>query len=236
MITLDRLAELLRSRTLPSESIVKVTAVTIGSHWHARQSAFIVPADSDAKRVKRRHDAEEIALDFMLAFFGVLVQTAIDELDEIPATNPIEEVDLDQHISAVLRRLLPALRIMSKWIKFNVEYVSRFSSTPNESLASEIHSFWARYQRLTTVLPRLFPLARLPTLSDPLEEDTDMRGFVPFGRAISVQESREKDINGHGEAPHPNEEQLMRIADLQVDAKLLVQSGVRSSWLNPCFG
>lgn len=227
--TLDRFADLLRTRALPSETIVKLTAISIGCHWHARQNASIAPSESDAKRAKRRHDTEDIALDFVLAFFGMLIQTAVEELDEISLSNPLGDLDLHQHISAVLRRLLPALRIASKWIKLHLEYISRYLSTSNESLVTQIQSFWTRYKRLTSIFARLFPIAQLPTLTDKLEEDIDMRGFVPLSRGMSAPDSYDKEANGHREAAHPNEEQLMRVADLQVDAQLLIQSEVSVS-------
>ena len=219
--TLGRLAELLRSRSLPSESVVKLSIIAIGCHWHARYRASVFTAESDAKRIKRRHDAEGLSLGFVLAFFGIFILTALAELENIPS----ETAELHQHISAVVRRLLPALRIMSKWIKLHSDYISRFSSSAEPSLISEIQSFWAHYKRLTAALARLFPIAQLPTLTDPLEEDEDMRGFVALSRGMAVRGTHDV-ANGHMETSHPNEEQLMRIADLQVDAKLLTHPEV----------
>ncbi len=158
----------------------------------------------------------------MISFFAVLVQTAAEELADLGAG----DVEMHSHISAVLRRLLPALRIMSKWVKLHLEYISRFSSTSNGDLAADFPSFWTQYHRFIPTLARLFPLAELPTLTDPFEEDMDMRGFAPFSRGMLTLNACVQEINGHHEAPHPNEEQLMRIADLQVDAKLLMQSEV----------
>ena len=219
--TLGRLAELLRNRSLPSESVVKLSIIAVGCHWHARQRASVFPAESDAKRVKRRHDAERISLGFMLAFFGVLIHTAVNEFEGISS----ETAELHEHISAIVRRLLPALRIMSKWIKLHSDYISRFSSNAEHSLISDIQFFWTRYKSLTIALARLFPIAQLPTLFKPLEEDEDMRGFAALSRGMAVRGTHEI-ANGHREASHPNEEQLMRIADLQVDAKLFIHSEV----------
>ena len=61
----------------------------------------------------------------------------------------------------------------------------------------------------------------LPGCHEVLEEDMDMRGFVPLIRGLSGGEAGGEETGDGGEV-HPNEQQLMRIADLQVDARLLV--------------
>lgn len=63
----------------------------------------------------------------------------------------------------------------------------------------------------------------LPSLELGLEEDEDMRGFLPVSRGLL---GRRSGGGGVVESVHPNEEQLMRIADLQVDATLILQAQV----------
>lgn len=65
----------------------------------------------------------------------------------------------------------------------------------------------------------------LPGLESGLEEDQDMRGFMPISRGLIKSN---KAGEGEGDV-HPNEEQLMRIADLQVDATLILQAQVSPS-------
>lgn len=129
------------------------------------------------------------------------------------------EPQLHVHISAVLRRLLPSLRILSKWLKLHLEYISRVQRS--NSLNAQIAHFWESYLRLAIALATLFPIDQLPSLAQPLEEDIDMKGYIPVAWGM---------VKGSGEGEqhdfHPNEEQLMRIADLQVDAKLLAQTAV----------
>ncbi|RSH84706.1 uncharacterized protein EHS24_006230 [Apiotrichum porosum] len=248
---LDRFALCLRNRQLPSETIVKTTAMAIGSHWQTR---FDHPTVSEtdpneaAKVSERRRAIEEIALSFLLAIFTVLVSVSASEVEDSLAAQAAlqddsalatddepradEERDgtlaLAQRITAVVRRILPSLRILSRWLKSHLEYIARASSSSNPELRATIATFWTEYKRLMLGLARLFPLIQLPGLDEPLEEDLDMRGFLPLRRGHAVSGSGNPE-EFNGESPgrqevHPNEEQLMRISDLLVDVKLLMQT------------
>lgn len=218
----------LEARQLPSEAIVKSTAIIIGTHWQARQGAFLTPAGrDDPKAAERRLEAEIIALRLLLNTYNQLLSVGASQVEEALQTRASESaIDIDDveeklhlHISAILRRLLPALRIFSKWLKLNLDYITRIQRSG--VLAEVISRFWETYTRLVIALATLFPIDHLPNLSQPLEEDVDMRGYIPlaWGMVKGIGEEEQHDS-------HPNEEQLMRIADLQVDAKLLAQVSV----------
>jgi hypothetical protein len=134
-----------------------------------------------------------------------------------------DELGLQTHITAVLRRILPPMRIMSKWLKLHLDYLPRFSG----STADTVQHFWACYDRLVQALRIVFPIHKLPSISQPLEEDIDMRGFLPLYRGLSAWriEAEKYGVAEHQEV-HPNEEQLMRISDLLVDARLISQAKV----------
>ncbi|PWN48930.1 hypothetical protein IE53DRAFT_380952 [Violaceomyces palustris] len=107
-----------------------------------------------------------------------------------------------------------------------------------------ISQFWRSYVELINTLRYAFPFELLPnigTVGDVgapalcLEEDSDMRGFAPTKKAMQ-QIPRN---GGASSVPvdacvlpgairpsqvHPNEEQLMRIADLLIDAKVVAES------------
>jgi hypothetical protein len=235
-LALPSFSELLNNRLLPSEIIVKVTVIAIGAHWHARQSASLVSSNNvDATAeiaIKRRRLAEEAAVDFVLSLDVAMLDIAAHEVEEaVPQMEGSALLDdteddtaLHSHITAVLRRILPALRILSKWVKLHLDYLSRFS----RHLSITIQHFWSSYNRFIKSLGIVFPFEMLPSLSEPLEEDDDMRGFLPLSRGLS---SGRGDVNRGQEQRefHPNEEQLMRISDLQVDAKLINQTLVSAS-------
>lgn len=243
----EQFARNLRARKLPSETIVKTTAMAIGSHWYCRLDAGRGLSSSDpaeAGKAERRRLVEDLSLRFLFAVFTTLVTVTAVEVEEALASRAGEddsavaeeddsgEVDtvlaLAQRITAVVRRILPSLRIMSRWLKSHLDYVARASGGANGELRVEIANFWTQYKRLMLALARLFPLVQLPSLDGPLEEDIDMRGFLPLRRGLSEEtatDPQRQDV-------HPNEEQLMRIADLLVDVKLLMQTEAGAAVLN----
>lgn len=245
----EQFARNLRARKLPSETIVKTTAMAIGSHWYCRLDAgrnnMGTSDPAEAAKAERRRLVEDLALSFLFAAFTSLVTVTAVEVEESLAARAGEDesavaeddddhegddtvLALAQRITAVVRRILPSLRIMSRWLKSHLEYVARASSSSNAELRALITNFWTQYKRLMLALARLFPLAQLPSLDGPLEEDIDMRGFLPLRRGLS----EETNTDPQRQDVHPNEEQLMRIADLLVDVKLLMQTEAGSAALN----
>ena len=184
------LPELLSSRSLSSENIVKLAAVTIGAQYQCRM----------------RGVGEDQALDLVLGVLGAMLSVAAAEVEQVLQSNgnAIAEDDEELHkISPTLRRLLPGLRIYSKWLKLHIDYLAR------------VEAFWAVYYRFIESIARAFPLGQLPMCEGALEEDRDMRGYLPISRGLG---------SGPYTSGHPNVEQLMRVADLEVDATLILQS------------
>ncbi len=161
-------------------------------------------------------------------------------MDEYAVEDDEDDERMHFKISAVVRRLLPPLRIFSKWLKANQDVLqsSAMTSTPsalargNVSIQDGITRFWDIYLEFLGRMEALFPLEKLPMLSEPLEEDYDMRGFAPLRlgmleRVVGVTGEATAKAERHGRGSvHPNEEQLMRISDLLIDGKLIVQGDV----------
>ncbi|BEJ12115.1 hypothetical protein CspHIS471_0205750 [Cutaneotrichosporon sp. HIS471] len=243
----EQFARSLRARKLPSETIVKTTAMAIGSHWYCRLDASRggsgIGDPAEAAKAERRRAVEDLSLSFLFAVYTALVNVTTAEVEEALASRVGEDEsavaddddddDIDTvlalavRITAVVRRILPSLRIMSRWLKTHLDYVSRAAHGSNPELRAGIDTFWTAYKRLMLALARLFPLIQLPSLDGPLEEDVDMRGFLPL-RVGNAEESFEPQCAD----VHPNEEQLMRIADLLVDVKLLMQTGAGAAVLS----
>ncbi|WWC66953.1 uncharacterized protein I206_100860 [Kwoniella pini CBS 10737] len=245
---LDQFGNLVKSRQLATENIVQTIVIALGLHHHARNTSGL---EQDPTLVKRSHEAETKALELLLAVSEVIMKIAIEEIDDIRhnlqsqsalTINDDEEKeeidynasDLSFLISAILRRILPSLRIMSKWIKMDLDYLSR--QQQQNPTSSILKDFWTTYKEFIKSIGSVFPIASLPSLPEPLEEDIDMKGFVPLQRGKTSGNGSfnssvgTESVNGvsHGDV-HPNEEQLMRLADIQVDAKLITQSGVGST-------
>ncbi|KAF9541343.1 hypothetical protein CPC08DRAFT_770626 [Agrocybe pediades] len=180
-------------------------------------------------------------LDHLLDMHGALLEVGKEELKDPPVVEGVD--DIFQRISAVFRRTLPALRIGSKWLRANFKYLMQdqeFAALQvKESAKAELRKqnekkisgfsiktiqFWKTYAQFILALSQAFPANKLVPLNGPLEEDIDMKGFVPlkhlmgedgcYGKGKTATSPKES-----GE--HPNVEQLMRICDLIEDAKKL---------------
>ena len=184
-----------------------------------------------------------------------------------------------RNLTAVVRRTLPALRIVTKWTKTHLEYMQRIEKRARDAMQlygetdpvvvrsdmevrpdserphphhvayadtlESVDRCWSQYVDLINSLRYAFPFDSLPNIGKVgsvgapalcLEEDSDMRGFAPTRKATQSTIPGGTTINvGMGEAcanmeavrssqVHPNEEQLMRIADLMIDAKVIAES------------
>jgi len=114
-------------------------------------------------------------------------------------------------------------------------------SNADRKAAEDITLFFSSYVKFINLLRFAFPFESLPTLNVEgsslgvnvtpnlsLEEDMDMRGFAPTKKAMlqsfnTNPSSTSSSTPGVGQV-HPNEEQLMRIKDLMIDAKVVAES------------
>ena len=101
--------------------------------------------------------------------------------------------------------------------------------------------FWRTYAQFSSALLQAFPTDRLPKLVTILEEDVEMAGFLPLKKFVPTEVvgadiPSKENAKGVGSVPasrvlpveqvHPNEEQLMRIADLLEDAQAVANDEV----------
>jgi len=155
-----------------------------------------------------------------------IFQPELERLFDDKTENEIEP------ISAVGRRMLPALRLYSTWLRIN--HPTLTGQLADTSLSMLIRQLWQTYANTLSLLGATFPIDRLPNLSYLLEEDDDTIGYLPFGQANGSiaynwdDESKEK--------AHPNDEMLARILSLLEDGRLLCLekvSALSSSFLSP---
>ncbi|KAI0753221.1 hypothetical protein C8Q80DRAFT_1267638 [Daedaleopsis nitida] len=117
----------------------------------------------------------------------------------------------------------------------------RRSSSMSSTTIPGLTDFWRAYCRFSNALVRAFPVDKLPKLTTMLEEDIEMAGFLPLKKFVPIEVVGAPVPNKEGaktaqsgaasagfqgilpEQVHPNEEQLMRIADLLADAHALVK-------------
>lgn len=176
-----------KERMISGETLSQLACVNIASLYLATQVSALPNLSSNQKKI-------ELYNDLNLAFISLLLEILTDEV-ALVGTNVD---DPSTQISAVMRRVLPALRISSKWLKLHL---------------LDARPIWTKYVQGMTLCGSKFQRTRLPQLISPLEEDLDMRGFLPLEGGLSGSPLPEHDIG-----THPNEETLARLSDLLGDA------------------
>ncbi|KAL7414923.1 hypothetical protein BDY24DRAFT_22367 [Mrakia frigida] len=271
-VVLSLFRTLLVSRSLAVDTILRTIVLPISSHWDGLFSRPVPRSDKDHARSKINVEAP--VLEHVLDLVSTLLEVATSEIKETlsreqkellekgsvvgdaeaggegeDATNASRSANLDkssQHLTAVLRRALPTLRIVSKWLIAHAGYLSLTSQSPpsypstsssssshnhanasSSAIPPKIHHLWTSYSTLLNALFVAFPFADLQALVGPLEEDLEMKGYGPLGkrmgenwtgaRLVLVKGVAKREEGGGG--LHPNEEMLMRIWDLEKDGK-----------------
>lgn len=244
---------LVSERILPIETVSKVVVLSQGALWkHRMIRDTSPPSNRRSSGLPDPSAIESQILTHVIAIHRVLLEIGAAEL-AVPPEDAAEN-DLAQRITAPFRRTLPALRIASKWLVANIKYILHIAQSPvGDQLGSTgkgtrgvlidgLPLFWAKFAQFYSALSGIFPSARLPPLTSPLDEDIDLKGFLPL-RDLLVDggtltdaihgnraEGQQNGTQSHfREKVHPNEEQLMRIWDLLNDAKSLAQIEVRFS-------
>jgi hypothetical protein len=172
-------------------------------------------------------------LDTILAQYTLLLHLLSSELESTPPAP-----DISTHITPIIRRTTPSLRLYSKWL------VLHHSQIPVSN------PFWSHYAHAATTLHALWQQIPPPKLSYPLEEDLAAAGFAPL-ELPPAEETRNKkkhkrdrarignrkkgfdklllawgrrggdshvsSMRSQG-AEHPNVEMTLRLADLLSDA------------------
>lgn len=233
------LPDALAERLFPADTLVKLTVCLIASHYRARQVAS--SRGGNAGRDQSRQLAKETALAAITVFFRTLCEVAMWELAHYDAPSPefVQYIDdatttergdtyspddkadtegLALQLSSVVRRMLPTLRILSKWLKINVPYLRRHV---DRSKMGDLPGLWTKYTALMTKIAETFPIYNLPSLMGSLEEDIELIGFMPLSRT-STRAKRFEPKNSC-------EEHLMRVSDLSIDAILIIQQAVSPS-------
>jgi hypothetical protein len=236
---------LVSERVLPMDILTKVIVLSEGALWkHRMIRDTSPPSNRRSGGIPDPTTVESQILKHVLAIHQSLLKIGAAELNLPP--EDVDENDLAQHITAAFRRTLPALRVASKWLLANIKYVAHATPRTGSSHVVEtqggfimdIADFWKDYADFYSTLSRQFPAEKLSSLLCPLEEDMDLRGFLPLqhlmiGDTSSIVDTDVRKGNGvtagglqgYGN-DHPNEEQLMRISDLLKDAKNLAESPV----------
>jgi len=224
---LERFSRLLAERLLPIGLIVKIYVAALGALWTLRMfrrgSKATKESTPDNKETKERSDPnrmEAVVLTHVIRLHLALVRIAHPQLEEEAVKSPTGPAA--ERITAILRRSLQTLRVASKWLRANLEYLSRASgptrTTPD--LTAALAQFWPAYAEMLTLLVRVFPADQLQGINAKLEEEIELSGFSPMKGSL--------DTNSTGPVGqvHPNDEYLLRISDILIDAVLIADADV----------
>lgn len=238
-IVIATFSALTSERTLPTDIIWKTLLMAFGALWRYRMLR------DNAERDFQKGIANEFRiLSHIVHLTRTLFQIGIIQLSDA-ASSPEPAVngnihsgegqsDLAQSITAVFRRTLPALRMSLKWFIVHLVYISeamvRFGRDPETNIGILMFDFWSIHDDFVTLLGKIFPSERLPKAEVALEEDIEISGFLPLKKAmVDAVPSAPTGVESAQNQMHPNEEQLMRIADLLFDAEKLRQLRVNES-------
>ncbi|KAF8635724.1 hypothetical protein AX15_000340 [Amanita polypyramis BW_CC] len=228
-------AILVGQRQMPPDMITQAIAMSQGALWKYRMLRDTNEHHSGSSTPVL---LEWYIVKHVLDMHRALLEIGRDELN-VPPSHDTKD-DLGQQITATFRRTLPALRVASKWLRANAKYLWQdpefcayqqkrrgvaVPKMPNKISGHSYHTkkFWEMYAEFSRTLARTFPLAKLPKLTAPLEEDIELGGFLPLRKLMIDVPTDDQGRVKPREEVHPNEEQLMRIADLLEDARVIAE-------------
>ena len=139
-------------------------------------------------------------------------------------------------VTAVMRRILPAVRHYSSWLTCNIDLLVGYTgpSAPY-NLASLVKDFFGMYASTMTILASTYNAESLPMIEYLLEEDEDTIAFKPFDNGSSrylekTSNTLKPKFHTHGvDRHHPNVEMLARVRDLLTDSVKLAIKEVSSA-------
>ncbi|KAF8428572.1 hypothetical protein EV426DRAFT_676954 [Tirmania nivea] len=192
----------------------------------------LINISAEAYAANRRPGREAIQalnnfLNLNVQTFNTLLLVFQPELERV-SVNRDKPTNPTEYVSAVGRRMLPALRLYSKWLL--VSYEKLRNTIDDTSLAVQTKQLWQTYANTLTLLAATFNVNTLPRLDYMLEEDEDIIGFLPLAGASKGDEYLKADategplLKQDKNSPyrvHPNEEQLSRVLLLLEDGLML---------------
>lgn len=162
----------------------------------------------------------------------MLLQLLQPELDDAshghnaPDVTGKEKQTPAESITAVTRRILPALRQYSTWLVATAPVISAQVGTA--PICIHIKEMWSMYCTTLSLLVAVFPVADLPDIDYLLEEDSATVGFKPFRDSTlcrlytdSEDKLKKRSTDPGIERHHPNVEMMARIREILRDGMVL---------------
>ncbi|BGP55765.1 hypothetical protein JCM8202v2_003372 [Rhodotorula sphaerocarpa] len=142
----DLFRTVISDRLLTSDAVVKVVATSLAALWDSRMSRSTLSRSKNGSTMvggsstnagqapapETNRNLEPLVLLHVLSLLKILLARSTLETIELLGANEAQRVDANadavpaaQNISAVLRRALPAVRILTRWLVSQLDYVSR---------------------------------------------------------------------------------------------------------------
>jgi hypothetical protein len=212
-----------------------VFVVAHGGLWQQRA----VLSSTDSSERSSRLVSPPLILMYILNLHRALWDRARKEVRQ-GAKEDATAQGLEQNITATLRRMVETLRLTVVWTQANSQMIqniiqdlpSGFTLSAEKRLMGDLRKFWQSFASFVTVMETTFPRADLPTTASALPEDVRLKGFLPFVSLPDLDALQSELASGLAASEettsqlHPNEEHLVRIADLLTRAHALVDLSV----------
>ncbi|CAJ0897804.1 19179_t:CDS:10 [Entrophospora sp. SA101] len=242
MNVLNQLKEYILTRILDSDQILKITAINMSALFVIR---YIINGENGHNngpiittaysRASKKMLIEKYAVLLVLDTLKTLLDLCVSELEEVSNEKSNENYDHDhmgeniavQILPAPVKRSLPSLRIGTKWILANLQYLSSMTNDISKDSdvkgdLTKITIFWEKYAKFMNLLEKLFPYEKGIPLSVPLKEDFEMNGFYILKNYVFINNDQVMTPS----QDEPFEEFDMRIYDIFVDACKITESEV----------
>ena len=206
--------------------------MSLGALWTLKFANPAPPQPSvDSNSPDTKVSMETMIVAHILSLLRALSKIGISQVKEAMSTVKRDHANgivdsLAIYITATFRRTLPALHIGSTWLKSNVEYLQYRDHSTGGNGEDSLRQFWSSYSSFIWHISRVFPLEKLPDRAVVLEEDVEFRGFMPLESTLWKEGMPNPNNIADECAVHPNEEHLMRIRTMLLDARYLASFDV----------
>lgn len=114
-------------------------------------------------------------------FFIELLALLQEDLTKVAVSPQMVDAELPMKITPMMTRVLPALRLYSRWLLLNTHLLVGLASNP--LLTEPLHKFWRSYARVLDIIAAIFPIWDLEDCTPVaymLQEDAEAFGFLPL--------------------------------------------------------
>ncbi|KAH8683301.1 hypothetical protein BGZ60DRAFT_524629 [Tricladium varicosporioides] len=175
---LSRLALLLKEQSF-GETLEKFVLINIAAEFFAGEK---IEEEGDSL-TQETISSFYYCLAFNVRMMFMLLQVLQPELDDTASGEELPSDDSSpsrprEKITAVTRRILPALRQYSVWLVTRAEHIA--TNVGSGLVNVHIKELWKMYADILTRLANVFPAESLQSVSYLLEEDETTVGFRPL--------------------------------------------------------